>query len=145
MIGALFGAGGGSGSVPSSPNGSKPTSLGRSRITSSTATAATPSIAQISVSAIRQPSRSVRLASSGRNINCPVATLAVRIPTTSPRRVANQRAAMVAPSTSAVMPVPMPITTPHSNINCQICVIASEATSAEATISSADNVTFRRP
>ncbi len=98
-----------------------------------------------SASAVRQPSRSVRLASSGRNTNCPVATLAVRIPTTSLRRAANQRAAMVAPSTSAVMPVPIPITTPHSNINCQTFVIASEATRAEATISNADSVTLRRP
>ena len=110
-----------------------------------TAKAATPSIAQISASAIRQPIRSVRLASSGRKINCPVATLAVRMPTTSPRRAENQRAATVAPSTSAVMPVPMPITTPHSSINCQTFVIASETTSAETTISSADSVTLRRP
>ena len=50
---------------------------------------------------------------------------------------------MVAPSTSAVMPVPIPM--PPSSINCQIFVIASEATSAEATISRADSVTLRRP
>ncbi len=74
-----------------------------------------------------------------------MATLAVRMPTTSPRRAANQRAAMVAPSTSAVMPVPMPITTPHSSINCQTFVIASEVTSADATTSSAVSVTLRRP
>jgi hypothetical protein len=43
------------------------------------------------------------------------------------------------------MPVPMPTTTPHSNINCQTLVIASEAMSAEATISNADSVTLRRP
>ncbi len=145
MIGALFGGGTGSGCVPLSPNGRSPTSLGRSRITSSTAKAATPSITHTSASAIRQPIRSVRPASSGRNTNCPVATLAVRIPTTSPRRAANHRAAMVAPSTSAVMPVPIPITTPHSNVNCQTLVIASDITSAEATISNADSVTLRRP
>ena len=67
------------------------------------------------------------------------------MPTTRPRRAANHRAATVAPSTSAVMPVPMPITTPHNSINCQTFVIASDATSAEATISSADSVTLRRP
>ena len=145
MIGALLAGGAGNGSVPSSPNGRRPTSLGRSRINISTANAATPSIMHISPSAIRQPRRSVMLASSGRNTNCPVATLAVRMPTTSPRRAANQRAAMVAPSTSAVMPVPMPITTPHSSINCQTFVMASEVTSAEATTSSADSVTLRSP
>jgi len=122
-----------------------PTSLGRSRITSSTAQAATASITHISPSAERQPSRSVRVASIGRNTNCPVATLAVRMPTTSPRRAANQRAATVAPSTSAVMPVPMPTTTPHSSINCQTLVIASDVTSAVQTMTSADSVTLRRP
>jgi hypothetical protein len=96
-------------------------------------------------SATRQPIRPVISANSGKNTNCPVATLAVRIPTTSPRRAANQRVAMVAANTSAVMPVPMPMTTPHSNTNCQICVIASEATSAETTISNADSVTLRKP
>ena len=55
MIGALFGGGAASGSVPSSPNGRKPRSLGRSRIIISTANAATPSITQTSASAIRQP------------------------------------------------------------------------------------------
>ena len=145
MIGAVLGGGAGSGSVPSSPNGRSPTSLGRSRITSSTAKAATPSITHISASATRQPIRSVRLASSGRNTSCPVATLAVRMPTTRPRRAANQRAATVAPSTSAVMPVPRPITTPHSSINCQIFVMNSDATRPETTTSKADSVTLRRP
>ena len=50
------------------------------------------------------------------------------MPTTRPRRATNQRVATVAPSTSAVMPVPMPTTTPHSSTSCQTCVIASEAT-----------------
>ena len=117
----------GNGCVPRSPNGRRPTSPGRSRINSSTTEAATPSITHISASAIRQPIRSVILASSGRNTNCPVATLAVRMPTTRPRRAVNQRAATVAPSTSAVMPVPIPTTTPHSSISCQTFVMASEA------------------
>ena len=146
MIGAVFGGGAGSGSVPSSPNGRRPTSLGRSRITISTAKAATPSITQISASADPPAiSCSVRLASSGRNTSCPVATLAVRMPTTRPRRAENQRAAIVAPSTSAVMPVPRPITTPHSSISCQTCVMNSDATRPETTTSSADSVTLRRP
>ena len=145
MIGAVLGGGAGSGSVPSSPNGRSARSPGRSRITSNTARAATPSITQISPSAIRQPRLSVRLASSGRNTSCPVATLAVRMPTTRPRRAVNQRAAMVAPSTSAVMPVPRPITTPHSSTNCQICVMNSDATRPEATTSNDVSVTLRRP
>ena len=103
MIGALSGGGAGSGCVPSSPNGRSPTSPGRSRITNSTARAATASMTQISASAIRQPIRSVMPASSGRNTNCPVATLAVRMPTTRPRRAANQRAATVAPSTAPIL------------------------------------------
>jgi hypothetical protein len=144
-IGTLLGDGAGSGCVPASPNGLRPTSLGRSRMTSKTANAATPSMAQTSASAIRQPNRSVRLASSGRNTNCPVATLAVRMPTTSPRRAANHRVATVAPSTSAVMPVPIPIKTPHSSIRCQTFVMASEASSAKTTINCAVSVTLRRP
>ena len=54
-IGALFGGGAGSGSVPSSPNGRRPRSLGRSRMIISTAKAATPSTTQTRPSAIRQP------------------------------------------------------------------------------------------
>ncbi len=85
------------------------------------------------------------VASSGRKASCPVATLAVSMPITRPRRATNQRVAMVAPSTSAVMPVPIPITTPHSRMSCQTCVIASEVTRPETTISCAANVTLRRP
>ena len=114
-------------------------------LASATTVAETPSMTQTKVSARRQPKRSVRLASSGRNTSWPVATLAVMMPTTRPRRWANQRVAMVAPSTSAVMPVPMPITTPHNSISCQTFVMASEATSAEITISCAASVTLRRP
>ena len=131
MIGALLGGGAAIGSVPSSPYGRWPRSLGRSRMIIGTAKAATPSITQISPSAMRQPTCSVRAASSGRNSNWPVATLAVRMPTTRPRRATNQRAEIVAPSTSAVMPVPRPITTPHSSTRCQTCVMNSEATRAE--------------
>ena len=40
---------------------------------------------------------------------------------------------------------PMPITTPHSSISCQTFVIASETSSADTTIKSADSVTLRRP
>ena len=144
-IGALFGGGASTGSVPSSPNGRRPRSLGRSRINSSTQNAAIASITHTIANATRQPNRSVMLARSGRNTSCPVATLAVRMPTTSPRRAENQRAAIVAPNTSAVMPVPMPITTPQSSISCQTWLIASEARSPDMTISCAATVTLRRP
>ncbi|MHC2737492.1 hypothetical protein ACVMFA_003263 [Bradyrhizobium liaoningense] len=53
--------------------------------------------------------------------------------------------AIVAPSTRAVMPVPIPITTPHSAMSCQTSVMPSESTSAETTISCATSVTLRRP
>ena len=56
----------------------------------------------------------VSFASMGRKMSCPVALLAVSMPTTRPRRSANQRVATVAPRTSATMPVPRPTTTPQS-------------------------------
>jgi len=40
----------------------------------------------------------------------------------------NQRVATVAPRTSAVMPVPTPITTPQSATSCQTCVMNSDTT-----------------
>src|SRR5262249_61753092 len=100
-IGAVFAGGAGRGSVPLSPNGRRPTSLGRSRISISTAKAETPSTQQTSASAVRQPSRSVSEASSGRKTSWPVATLAVMMPTTSPRRAADQPGADGAPRTRA--------------------------------------------
>ncbi|MNW05236.1 hypothetical protein D3C71_2014540 [compost metagenome] len=77
----------------------------------------------ISVSAERQPIVSVREASNGRKTSWPVALLAVISPTTSPRRLSNQRVATVAPSTSAVMPVPTPSTTPQIATRCQSSVM----------------------
>ena len=65
------------------------------------------------------PNARVIVARSGRNTSCPVALLAVSRPTARPRRAENQRVATVAPSTSAVMPVPRPTTTPHDSTNCQ--------------------------
>ncbi len=44
-------------------------------------------------SAARQPMASVTCARIGRKTNCPVATLADKMPTTRPRRATNQRAA----------------------------------------------------
>lgn len=67
------------------------------------------------------------------------------MPITRPRRATNQREAIVAPSTNAVMPVPIPITTPHSRMSCQTCVMASDANSPETTINCAASVTLRSP
>ena len=57
----------------------------------------------------------------------------------------NQRVAIVALSTKAVMPVPMPTTTPHSRISCQTWFMPSDSTSAVTTVNSAVSVTLRRP
>ena len=92
-----------------------------------------------------QPYASVSLASSGRKTSWPVAVLAVSMPTTRPRWCWNQRAATVAPSTSATMPVPRPIRTPHSATSCQSSVIASEATTPAETMPIAAMTTNRTP
>jgi len=67
------------------------------------------------------------------------------MPTTRPRRAENQRAAMVAPSTRAVSPVPKPTTKPHSNSSCHSCVMASDTAMPATTINSEASVTLRRP
>ena len=95
----------------------------------STRTMAVISVPSTRHSAIRHPNRSVSSASSGRKTSCPVAVLAVSMPTTRPRRWTNQRVATVAPSTRAVIPVPRPTTIPHSRMSCHTSVIASEPTS----------------
>jgi len=77
----------------------------------------------------RQPWASTRAASSGRKMSCPVALLAVRIPMARPRRAVNQRLTTVAPSASAIMPVPAPTTRPQSNMSCHaLCMSAVSAT-----------------
>ncbi len=96
-------------------------------------------------SAALQPKSSVSLASSGKKTSWQVAVLAVSMPTTRPRRWWNQRAATVAPSTSATIPVPRPIRTPHSATSCRICVMASEARTPEVTMAIAATTTARTP
>ncbi len=59
------------------------------------------------------------------------------MPTTRPRRCENHRVATVAPSTTAVSPVPNPTTMPHSTTSCQTRVIASEASMPAVMIPSA--------
>ncbi|SPU68455.1 Uncharacterised protein [Brucella neotomae] len=77
-------------------------------------------------SEVRQPMVWLTLARIGMKTSWPVALLAVIRPTTRPRRFSNQRAATVPPSTSAVMPVPSPITTPHSATICHSSVMKME-------------------
>ena len=74
-----------------------------------------------------------------------MAVLAVSIPTTSPRRSWNQRAATVAPSTSATMPVPSPIRTPQSATSCQSWVMKSDASTPPDTMPIAATTTARTP
>ena len=81
----------------------------------------------------------------GRKTSCPVALEAVISPITSPRRWLNQRVATVAPSTSAVIPVPTPMTTPQSRTICQTSVMKKDATIPPAIIASAVAVTCRTP
>ena len=69
--------------------------------------------------------------------------LAANSPTTRPRWAVNQRLATMAPSTSAVKPVPQPSTNPHSTNSCHSCVTA-EASAIALAISVADVTMMRR-
>ena len=62
--------------------------------------------------------RRARPSTAGRPIG-PAAPPAVSTPITSPRRLTNQRFAMVAAKTSAIDPVPRPISTPQVSTSCQ--------------------------
>ena len=70
-----------------------------------------------------QPPHSWMADKAGKKINVPVEVEAASNPITSPRWVTNQRLTMVADSTLATQPLPMPEITPHSRINCQGAVI----------------------
>ncbi len=102
-------------------------------------------MASTNSSAVRQPQRVVSEASAGRNTSWPVAVLAASNPTTSPRRFSNQREATVAASTAAVMPVPRPTTTPHSNTSCHTCCMNIEAKMPLMITASAKVTTRRMP
>ena len=56
-------------------------------------------------------------------MSVPVAVLAVRSPMTRPRLVVNQRLTMVAPSTLATAPEPMPESSPQVRNNCHGAVM----------------------
>jgi hypothetical protein len=71
--------------------------------------------------------------------------LAANRPTTSPRFSVNQRLATIAPSTSAVSPVPQPSTRPHSKNSCQSCVMPVASTIAAAMKPAAVIMMRRKP
>ena len=95
--------------------------------------------------AARQPACATTAARSGRKSSWPVAVLAVRMPMTSPRRATNQRLAMVAASTSARAPVPIPTTTPQSRTSCQGARITVVSATPTVTAESDRSVTRRTP
>ena len=70
-----------------------------------------------------QPPDCASAASSGRNTSMPVALEADIRPITRPRLVLNQRLTMVAPSTVATAPEPMPENTPQVMNRCHGLVI----------------------
>ena len=74
-----------------------------------------------------------------------MALLAVSRPSTSPRFLANQRPATVAPNTMAIIPVPDPTTTPQSSTNCQGDRMAAVAATPMASTASAVTTVRRRP
>ena len=74
-----------------------------------------------------------------------MALAAVRTPITSPRRRTNQRLATVAANTSAIDPVPSPISTPQSSTSCQLLVTKTLRPLPAAISSSATLVTARIP
>ncbi len=84
-------------------------------------------------------------AASGRKTSWPVAVLAPRMPSTSPRRSTNQRVETIAPITIAVSPVPIPTTTPQNTNSCQSFVMNSAPVSPAAISAMADRMTRFRP
>ena len=71
--------------------------------------------------------------------------LAVSRPSTTPRRSVNQRLATMAPRTDAMVPVPSPTTTPHSNASCHDAVIKVVRATPVATSASDITMTRRIP
>jgi hypothetical protein len=64
---------------------------------------------------------------------------------TSPRRRTNQRVATTLANTSAIDPVPSPISTPHSSISCQLAVTSMLRPLPAAISPRATLVTARTP
>ena len=143
IVGGAMGSASG---VPgTAPYGIKPMSCGRSRMKSQITSAVSSARTETMRAAARHPGPSAVAAMAGRKSNWPVAFAPEKTPTTSPRRATNQRLATIAPSTSAVEPVAVPITTPHKAHNCQVLVITVVAAEAAATTANASETTMRGP
>ena len=137
---------GGGGRSSCAPYGARPRSYGRSRTTSSTSGSTTVSATTAAVpAAYRQPHPSTIQARSGRKISCPVAFDAVRRPVTRPRRSANHRFAIMAPSGTEIAPVAVALTKPHSRSSCHGASIKSVSPEPAAIPSTATVITRRRP
>jgi hypothetical protein len=93
--------------------------------------------------AARHPASAAVRAITGRKTSCPVAFAAEKMPVTSPRCVWNQRFATTAPSTSAIAPVPTPMSSPHSSQSCHGSVMSIVSPLAAPTTTSA-HITVRR-
>ncbi|MGC4034142.1 MAG: hypothetical protein QM754_20880 [Tepidisphaeraceae bacterium] len=90
-----------------------------------------------------QPPACAREAISGRKISMPVALEADIRPIIRPRLVLNQRLTIVAPSTEATAPEPMPENTPQVTNRCHGSVI-SRLSAVEPDISTSDASSVRR-
>jgi hypothetical protein len=71
--------------------------------------------------------------------------LAVRIPVTNPRLLANQRVATVAASGTDTAPVALPTTTPHRRSSCQGAFMTVVSEAPVAIVASATSITRRTP
>lgn len=116
-------------------------SLSRNHTSGTTASAAAATVSE----AHRHPCISVKCASTGRKISCPVAPFTVSTPVTRPRCRTNQRSVSVAAKTSAIEPVPSPTRTPHSATSCQLAVMNTVRPLPAATSSRAQATTRRMP
>lgn len=75
---------------------------------------------------------SIKAASTGSKMSCPVAVAAVKIPTAKPRRLSNQRLATCVLNTVKNNPEPIPIITPQMRISCHSsCMIAVQASATD--------------
>ena len=96
----------------SAPYGRRPMLSGLSRSSHAASGISAATMPATISTAARHPHRAVTCASIGRKTSCPVDALAVRTPSTVPRRATNQRFTTVAASTTATSPVPTPMPEP---------------------------------
>src|SRR5260221_14212834 len=80
----------------------------------------------------------------GKKTSWPVALPAVKMPSTVPRFLRNQRLATVAPKVKAMQPAPRPTHVAH-NSSCQIALTRVTANDAQANNTSAQAMVLRTP